>query len=57
MCIVMDFSSVLEETFFGFKNAKISVLEETFLGFKNAKINFLKKMSVLSAVFIEFKYR
>ena len=29
----------------------------TIFGFKNAKINFLKKISVLSAVFIEFKYR
>ena len=26
-------------------------------GVKNAKINFLKKISVLSAVFIQFKYR
>ena len=29
----------------------------TIFWFKNAKVNFLKKISVLSAVFIEFKYR
>ena len=28
-----------------------------FLGFKNAKINFLKKVSVLSSVYIELKFR
>ena len=29
----------------------------TIFGFKNAKLNFLKKISVLSAVYIDFKYR
>ena len=48
MCIVIDLSLAV------FWKSYLSLHD---FWFKKAKINFLKKLSVLCAVFIEFKYR